>query len=141
MSMHGESCTSNLEPREYLCVVALGAQGKHLVKALAPGHQPAEAPEGASAKIATADPLKFAIALHLKHADTRANVDKKIGEEILVSCTQQRMIGQAGIKHLHAISLYMTAIVQRMRFFEPACTPAQLLQRSLSWTGCKPMLK
>ena len=71
-----------------LCIVALGAQSKHLVKALASGHQPAQAPEGASTKIAATDSLKLAIALYFEHAHSRADIDKQIWKEILVSCTQ-----------------------------------------------------
>ena len=73
----------------YLSIVPLSAQSKHLIKALAPGHEPAEAPECAATKIAPADSLKFTVSLHFEHADSRANINKEVGKQVFVSCSQQ----------------------------------------------------
>ena len=48
-----------------LAVVASHAELQHLIKALAPGEQAAEAPEGASPQAAAAHPLILPIALNL----------------------------------------------------------------------------
>lgn len=72
----------------HLGIVALCAQGQHLIKALASGHEPAKAPEGAATKIAPADAFKLPISLDLEHADSGANVDKQIREQVFVGCSQ-----------------------------------------------------